>query len=57
MSGPPTAGPPTAGAETPIPASIEWRGDGEGELVLLDQTRLPGERVLLHLRDAHGVSH
>jgi methylthioribose-1-phosphate isomerase len=40
----------------PIPASIEWRGDAEGELVLLDQTRLPGERVLLTLHDAHGVA-
>ena len=33
----------------PIP-TLRWEGDVDGHLVLLDQTRLPGEVVELHCR-------
>jgi methylthioribose-1-phosphate isomerase len=40
----------------PLPPSIAWRGGADGELLLLDQTRLPHEREILVLRDAEGVA-
>ena len=41
---------------SPLPRSIAWRGDAEGCLLLLDQTRLPHERVVLEIEDADGVA-
>ena len=36
-------------AMTVLPPTIAWRGGTEGELELLDQTRLPQERAVLHV--------
>jgi methylthioribose-1-phosphate isomerase len=36
-------------------ATIRWAGDVDGHLVLLDQTRLPGETVYLECRTAEDV--
>lgn len=33
----------------PLPPALEWRGGVDGVLCLLDQTRLPAERVVLEL--------
>lgn len=35
--------------------TLEWRGDSDGHLVLLDQTRLPAETVYLDCRTAEDV--
>ena len=35
--------------------AVEWIGDVDGHLVLMDQTRLPGEAVYLECRDAETV--
>lgn len=40
----------------PLPPTLHWQGDVEGELQLLDQTLLPNERVVLVLRDERGVA-
>ena len=40
---------------SPLPPSIAWRGDAEGTLLLLDQTRLPHERIVLEINDEAGV--
>ncbi len=34
----------------PLPPTLAWRGDHDGHLDLLDQTRLPQERIVLPLR-------
>jgi methylthioribose-1-phosphate isomerase len=38
----------------PIP-TLRWEGDVDGHLVLLDQTRLPGEVVELHCHTIEDV--
>jgi methylthioribose-1-phosphate isomerase len=38
----------------PIP-TLRWEGGVDGQLILLDQTRLPGEVVELHCRTIHDV--
>jgi methylthioribose-1-phosphate isomerase len=40
-----------------VPATLRWEGDEGGHLVLLDQTRLPGEAVELHCRTVDDVWH
>lgn len=40
---------------TPAPESIRWIGDVEGHLLLLDQTRLPGELHYIECRDLASV--
>lgn len=40
----------------PLPDSIAWHGGPDGDLLLLDQTRLPHERVVLTLRTAEDVA-
>src|SRR5436190_20721636 len=42
-------------APAPLPPTLAWRGDVNGHLDLLDQTRLPHERVVLSLDRAAGV--
>ncbi|MBL8755498.1 MAG: S-methyl-5-thioribose-1-phosphate isomerase [Planctomycetes bacterium] len=42
-------------ALAPIPPTLTWRGDAFGHLDLLDQTRLPHERVVLRLTDVDAV--
>lgn len=39
----------------PLPPTLVWRGDQHGWLEVLDQTRLPHERVVLTLRDVDAV--
>ncbi|MGE3175045.1 MAG: S-methyl-5-thioribose-1-phosphate isomerase [Planctomycetota bacterium] len=39
-----------------MPPAIAWRGGPGGELLVLDQTRLPQERSVLVLKDAEGVA-
>ncbi len=39
----------------PLPPTIAWQGGVTGTLLLLDQTRLPGEREVLALRELAGV--
>ncbi len=39
-----------------LPPAIAWRGDVDGVLLLLDQTRLPREVTVLELADWHGVA-
>src|SRR5690242_13130293 len=38
-------------------STLRWQGDSDGHLVLLDQTRLPGETVYLDCRTAEDVWH
>jgi methylthioribose-1-phosphate isomerase len=38
-----------------VPATLRWEGEAGGHLVLLDQTRLPGEVVELHCRTVDDV--
>jgi len=40
---------------TSAPATLRWEGGVRGHLVLLDQTRLPGEVVELHCRSVEDV--
>ena len=40
----------------PLPPTIAWHGDADGELLLLDQTALPQQRAVLRLRDAAAVA-
>lgn len=40
----------------PLPPPVLWVGDDNGELHVLDQTRLPQERLVLQLRTADGVA-
>ncbi|MFY9343622.1 MAG: S-methyl-5-thioribose-1-phosphate isomerase, partial [Planctomycetota bacterium] len=39
----------------PLPPTLAWRGDLHGHLDLLDQTRLPAERVVLQLATVAAV--
>jgi methylthioribose-1-phosphate isomerase len=39
-------------AQLVLPPTIAWFGDAEGVLLLLDQTRLPHEQVVLEITDA-----
>lgn len=39
-----------------LPPTIAWFGGAEGQLLLLDTTRLPHEQVVLSLHDMHGVA-
>lgn len=39
----------------PYPLSIEWIGDADGHVRLLDQTKLPGQVVFLDIRDVDAV--
>lgn len=39
----------------PLPPTLAWRGDEQGHLELLDQTRLPHERVVLPLHAVDSV--
>ncbi len=39
----------------PLPPTLAWRGDAHGHLELLDQTRLPHERIVRQLRTADEV--
>jgi methylthioribose-1-phosphate isomerase len=39
----------------PPPATLRWEGGADGHLVLLDQTRLPGEIVELHCQTVEDV--
>lgn len=43
MSTPALARTPTASPPSAVPRSVRWEGSAEGQLWLLDQTRLPGE--------------
>lgn len=47
---------PTMAPHEPLPPTLRWQGDLDGELELLDQTLLPNERVVLVLRDERGVA-
>jgi len=38
-----------------VPLSVQWVGDGQGHLRLIDQTRLPTELVEMDLVDVEGV--
>ncbi|MGE0482091.1 MAG: S-methyl-5-thioribose-1-phosphate isomerase, partial [Phycisphaerae bacterium] len=38
-----------------LPLTLEWIGDEDGALRLLDQTRLPGEVVMIDCRDVDAV--
>lgn len=39
----------------PLPPTLAWRGDVQGHLDLLDQSRLPHERIVLPLRTVDAV--
>src|SRR5262249_746200 len=43
------------GDEMPAPRAIEWVGEADGHLRLLDQTRLPAEVVYRDCRDVEAV--
>jgi len=43
-------------ALAPLPPTIAWRGDTDGCLLLLDQTLLPAQRVVLELHDGQQVA-
>lgn len=38
-----------------LPPTLDWIGDADGELLLLDQTALPGEIRFVHCRDVETV--
>lgn len=40
---------------SPVPRTVEWVGDLDGYVSLIDQTRLPEELVMLKCRDADSV--
>lgn len=53
-----TAQPYTSSAETAvggIPRTVEWIGDLDGYVSMIDQTRLPEELVMLECRDAESI--
>jgi methylthioribose-1-phosphate isomerase len=43
-------------ASGPLPPAIAWRGGSQGSLLLLDQTRLPHDVVVLEMRHAGEVA-
>jgi len=46
--------PRTPGARAPV-ETLRWEGGVDGHLALLDQTRLPGEELVLAIRDVPGT--
>ncbi len=42
-------------AVAPLPPTLAWEGGESGSLLLLDQTRLPGEVVYIDCRDVQTV--
>lgn len=40
-----------------LPRTIDWVGDLDGRVVMIDQTRLPGELVMLEVNDVEAMWH